>query len=254
VICTRILAATALWGIVTAVSAADEDTRVFELRTYYATPGRLDDLHARFRDHTLRLLDKHGVTSIGYWTPLDNPEHQLMFVLAYPSTEARDKALQAFMADSEWQEAWRASEADGPLVSKVESVLLRVTDYSPQVRPQVVADRVFELRTYIASPGNLDHLHARFRDHTVKLFEKHGITNIVYWTPLEGQPGAEDKLVYFVAHRSVESAKESFDAFRADPDWVAARAASEEKAGGSLTAPGGVQSLFVRATDYSPMR
>ncbi len=249
-----ILAVAIVLGIAGAAAAADLDTRVFEMRTYYAPPGRLDDLHARFRDHTLELFDKHGLTSIGYWTPIDNVDNKLIFVLAFPSREAREKAWKAFVADPAWKEARRVTEADGPIVSKAESVLLGATDYSPIVEPADVGDRIFELRTYIASPGNLGNLNARFREHTVKLFEKHGMTNVVYWCPLEGQPGAGEQLIYFLSHKSVDAAKASFDAFRQDPTWVAARAATEKKAGGSLTAPGGVQSEFLEATDYSPMR
>lgn len=249
-----IMAATVVLGIATAVTAKDADSRVFEMRTYYAAPGRLNDLHARFRDHTVRLFERHGLTSIGYWTPVENKENQLIFVLAFPSREAREQAWKAFMADPDWQAAHKASEADGPLVTKAESVLLSATDYSPHVAPQSVGDRVFELRTYLASPGNLPHLHARFRDHTVRLFEKHGITNVVYWAPLDDQPGAKDTLIYLLAHQSAEAAQSSFDAFRADPAWIAARAASEEKAGGSLTAPQGVRSVFLQPTDYSPLR
>ena len=248
-----LLAAAVVLGIATFADAAERDTRVFEMRTYYAPPGRLDDLHARFRDHTLPLLDKHGLTSIGYWTPIDNVDNKLIFVLAYPSREAREEAWKAFVADPDWQQARKVTEADGPIVGKIESVLLAATDYSPVVQPALVGDRVFELRTYVASQGNLGNLNARFREHTTRLFEKHGMTNVVYWCPIEGQPGAGEQLIYLLAHPSVDAAKASFDTFRTDPAWIEARAASEEKAGGSLTAPGGVRSEFLQATDYSPL-
>jgi hypothetical protein len=89
----------------------------------------------------------------------------------------------------------------------------------------------------------------------MKLFEKHGMTNVVYWHLLPGQPDADRTLIYLLAHKSPEAAKASFDAFRQDPDWVKARTASEEKAGGSLTEPkGGVVSEFLKPTDYSPLR
>jgi hypothetical protein len=245
----------ALAAAVGTAPAAEQEQRVFELRTYDSPAGRLDDLHARFRDYTLELFDKHGLTSIGYWVPIDNPDNQLIFLLAFPSREAREAAWKSFVADPRWQEARKKTEADGPIVSKVQSVLLGPTDYSPVVQPSKAdAERVFEMRTYIASPGNLDHLNARFGNHTVRLFEKHGIENIGYWCPLEGQPGAGEVLIYIIGHESVEAAEKSFGAFRQDPDWLAARKASEEKAGGSLTAPGGVQSLMMKATDYSPMR
>src|SRR5690606_21278274 len=99
-----------------------------------------------------------------------------------------------------------------------------------------------------------DDLNARFRDHTVALFKKHGMTNVAYWTLLEGQEGADTTLVYILGHKSVDHARASFDAFRKDPEWVKARQASEEKAGGSLTVQGGVKSLFMKPTDYSPLQ
>jgi hypothetical protein len=249
-----VLAATVLLGLASALVAGEQDTRVFEMRTYYAPPGRLDDLQARFRDHTLKLFEKHGLASIGYWTPIENPDNKLIYVLAFPSAEAKTAAWKAFFADPEWQEVKKRTEANGRLVTKVESIQLAATDYSPEIKPAANGDRVFELRTYTASPGNLKHLNARFREHTVELFKKHGITNIVYWNPMEGQPGAGEKLIYMLAHESVDAAKASFGAFRQDPAWIAARKASEEKAGGSLTVQGGVKSEFLKATDYSPMR
>src|SRR5205814_1714368 len=90
---------------------------------------------------------------------------------------------------------------------------------------------VYEIRTYYAAPGKLDALNVRFRDHTLKLFEKHGMTNVGYWVPLSDQKGAGDTLIYLLAHKSAEAAKASFDAFRKDPAWLAARKASEEQAG-----------------------
>jgi hypothetical protein len=85
-----------LTGFVTSLSvlAADKDreNRCYELRTYYAAPGKLEELHARFRDHTCALFEKHGISNLGYWVPLDNPENKLLYVLAYPSREAREKS------------------------------------------------------------------------------------------------------------------------------------------------------------------
>src|SRR5262249_41637871 len=145
-------------------------------------------------------------------------------------------------------------EKDGKLVSKVDSLLLNATDYSPPIKPVAGPERVFELRTYTASPGNLANLNARFRDHTLKLFEKHGMTNFAYWVPIKDQKNADVTLIYMLAHKSEDAAKASFKAFREDPDWVKAREESEKKAGGSLTAKDGVKSQFLKATDYSPTK
>ena len=109
--------------------------------------------------------------------------------------------------------------------------------------------QVFELRTYTTHPGKLDALHARFRNHTMKLFEKHGMTNVVYTTPMD-QPQSENTLVYLLAHKSREAAKASWDAFRNDPDWQKAKTASEEA--GPIVVK--ADSVFLTPTDYSPMK
>jgi hypothetical protein len=232
----------------------DKDSRVYEMRTYYAEPGRLDALNARFRDHTVRLFEKHGMTNVGYWVPVDNPDNKLVYILAYPSREAREKSWKEFFADPDWQKAQKESEANGKLVAKVDPVFLTATDYSPAIQPAKGEDRVFELRVYTASKGNLDALNDRFRQHTLKLFDKHGMTSVGYWVPMKDQKGADDTLVYILAHKNADAAKASWEAFRKDPDWLAARKASEEKAGGSLTAKDGVKSMYLKATDYSPIK
>jgi hypothetical protein len=105
------------------------NARVFEMRTYYCHPGRLEALNKRFREHTNRLFVKHGMELIGYWMPIDTPD-VLVYVLAYPSREAAVKAWAGFRGDAEWNTARKASEADGPIVLKVESVYMSPTDYS----------------------------------------------------------------------------------------------------------------------------
>jgi len=228
------------------------DTRFYEMRVYYAAPGKLADLNSRFRNHTTKLFEKHGMTNIGYWEPIDNTENKLVYILAYPSKEARDASWKAFGSDPDWQAAAKASEANGKLVDRVDSWYLQATDYSPVIQPSSKQPRVFELRTYTASPDNIENLHARFRDHTVKLFEKHGMTNIGYWRPADNASDKKDMLVYILAHPSKEAGEASFQSFRQDPDWVKALKASEEKGGGSLTTK--VESVYMRATDYSTIK
>jgi hypothetical protein len=239
-------------------SRADDskDPRCFELRTYYAAPGKLDDLNARFRNHTMQIFEKHGMTSIGYWTPTDNPENKLIYVLAFPTRDARETAWKEFTSDPEWKKVAAESEANGKLVTKVESEFLQATDFSPEIKPSAGPEpRVFELRRYTATPGNLPVLLKRFREHTVALFARHGMTNLFYWTLMPGQSGADNTLVYILAHPSKEAGDAQFKEFRADPEWVAAKDASEREGGGSLTVnPDGVKSVYMQPTDYSPTR
>jgi hypothetical protein len=109
------------------------DTSVFELRTYYAHPGKMAALHERFRKHTVKLFPKHGMTLVGFWKPADegDAERRLIYVLAFPSREAADRSWKAFGQDPDWVAVRDASEKDGKLVERIESVFMKATDYSP---------------------------------------------------------------------------------------------------------------------------
>jgi hypothetical protein len=106
--------------------------RVFEMRKYYTLPGRLDALNARFRNHTTKLFAKHGMENIGYWTPTEGPDagKLLVYILAYPSLEAKEAAWKGFRDDPEWKKVREESEKDGKIVEKVESTILKAMDYS----------------------------------------------------------------------------------------------------------------------------
>lgn len=112
---------------------AQAASRVFELRTYTAPEGKLNDLHKRFRDHTMRIFQKHGMTNIGYWQPQDEPRSQntLIYILAHSSREAAKKSWADFAADPEWKKVSAESQVNGRIVEKVESVFMNATDYSP---------------------------------------------------------------------------------------------------------------------------
>ena len=105
-------------------------TPVFELRTYTTNEGKLDDLHARFREHTMALFEKHGMHNVGYWVPVDQA-NTLIYLISHASLEAAEDSWQAFGADPEWRAVYQASIADGRLVKKIDSIFMTPTDYSP---------------------------------------------------------------------------------------------------------------------------
>ena len=118
------------WGL----AQQRQSTRFFELRTYTASPDRMDKLQARFRNHTMKLFEKHGITNVGYWTAAngENAERTLIYLLAYPTREAREASWKAFGADPQWQKVLAESQADGVrLAEKVESRYMAPTDFSP---------------------------------------------------------------------------------------------------------------------------
>ncbi|MCC6540098.1 MAG: NIPSNAP family protein [Bryobacterales bacterium] len=121
------------------------------------------------------------------------------------------------------------------------------------VATSFMSAEVYELRTYYCLPGRLDALNARFKNHTLKLFEKHGMVNVGYWVPQdepEKGPKKSNTLIYVIKHKSRDAAKASWDAFRKDPVWVAARDASEKD--GKIVER--VESVYMDAVPYSPMK
>ena len=230
---------------------------VYELRIYTTLPGRIDALNARFRDHTVRLFEKHGMTNIGYWEPIEEADGKgtkLYYLLGFPSMEAREKSFKDFSADPAWKAAREASEADGKILAPkgVQSIFLTPTDYSMFNLEPSKEPRVFALRIYGTPDGKLDALHDRFRNHTIKLFEKHGMTNIAYFTPVKAEDGKGRNLTYLLAHPTAEANAQSFGSFRNDPVWQKVKA--ETEANGSLTVPGGVKNILLKPTDYSPLK
>jgi hypothetical protein len=122
-----------LLGFAFAMHVFAADQRVFEIRTYTTPEGKLETLNKRFREHTMKLFERHGMTNVGYWMPQDAPlaGHTLIYIIAHQSREAAKKNWNEFNNDPEWKQVKAASEANGPVVTKVESVFVDPTDYSP---------------------------------------------------------------------------------------------------------------------------
>jgi len=115
---------------------AQATTGVYELRVYHAAAGKLGDLQSRFREHTIKLFDRHGMKSVAYWTPLDEPDknNTLIYILQHPSREAAAANWKSFQDDPEWKGVKEKSEVNGKLVEKVDSTFLALTDFSPRLR------------------------------------------------------------------------------------------------------------------------
>ncbi|HEY5313024.1 MAG TPA: NIPSNAP family protein [Pirellulales bacterium] len=138
-----------------------------------------------------------------------------------------------------------------PLISAAPLLCIAILSAGSPARGEEHASqtRIFELRTYHTHPGRLDALNRRFREHTNRIFAKHGMTIIGFWTPTEG-PDKDNKLVYMLAFTSREAADAAWNGFKADPEWKAAKAASEQD--GPIVKK--VISEFLQPTDYSPIK
>ena len=182
----------------------------------------------------------------------DGGGDKLIYLLAHKSRDAAKASWKAFSADPEWKEVAKRTTANGQIVAKAESLFLEAADFA---RPMDAgngkgAARVFELRTYTAAEGKLAALDARFRDHTIGIFARHGTTNLGYFHPTDADKGAGRTLVYLLAYPSREAAAASWKAFREDAEWVKVRTASEQ--GGKLTTK--VESVYLAPTDFSRIR
>ena len=244
-----------LLALAATVRAAD--LKVYELRTYTTEPGRLDALLTRFRDPTLKLFAKHGITNLAYWVPMDEKNGagaKLVYLLGYPSRDAAVASWKNFRNDPEWQAVAKASEAGGKIVAKVDSVFLAATPYSPAFKVGAAgAPRVFELRTYTTpDEKRLAALDARFGGGETDLFANAGMTGVIYTHPVDADKGAAHTLIYLLAHADRASAAASWQKFRTDPAWIKLRAESEKASGGSLTSK--TESMFLTPVDFSPTK
>ena len=227
---------------------------IYELRTYTTNDGKLDDLHARFRDHTVGLFKKHGMESVGYWVPTDEAKSKntLIYVLRHKSRDAAKASWSAFIADAEWKKVFAESRKDGPLLAKApESVYMDLTDYSPKFSGKEKSDdAVYELRIYRCNEGKLANLDARFRDHTIRIFDRFGIQSVAYWHPAD-EPDSKDTLIYIIRHDSRDAAKASWKSFGSDQEWKKVAKESQKDGRFLRERP---ESIYMKATDYSALR
>jgi hypothetical protein len=216
---------------------------IYEWRTYEATPGKLPALQTHL-EVAAGLFKKHQLGVLGFWTEEIGTGGQVNYMWIYEDLAEREKKLAAFGSDSVWkrQVAEETEREGGPVVARTHNTMLQLTPYSPTPR---LTTKIQEWRIYEAMPGKLPDLHNRFANHTLRLFENHGVTNIGYWTEVFG---TSNRLVYMLGYPSLGDREKSWAAFQADPDWQRARAESEIN--GPLVVK--TYARILRPTAYSP--
>ncbi len=215
---------------------------LYEFRVYDTMPGKLPALNDRFANHTIGFFKKYDIGIVGFWTAEIGVSNRLTYILSFDSMADREQKWGAFGADPGWLEVRAETEKDGAINRVVSNQFMRLTPYSPDPH---IATNVQELRVYDAVPGKLPNLHDRFSNHTIKLFEKHGIENVAYWTD---DVGTSNRLIYMLGYDNLGDREKSWAAFGADPDWQKARAESEKN--GALVRQS--RSTILRRTSYSP--
>ena len=228
---------------------------LYELRKYDLLPGKQPELLNRFATFTTLKWKEFGIQLTGFWTTEMGVSNQLVYILAWESFEERFTKFPAWQASPERAVKWEETERNGPLIRRVNNLMMEPTDFSPMDRgitysedAATRAPYMFELRQYDAMPNKRPDLIRRFGDFTLGCFEKHGFRQIGYWTPIMG--GDNHQLIYMLAWKSYEERTACFASFREDKERQEVFEASE--ANGPLVEK--VTNTIIRPTAFSPIR
>ena len=242
------------------VSADKKDGKLYELRFYTTNPGKLPDLHARFRDHTMKLFEKHGMENIIYWTVSegdaksnDDKDNLLIYVIAHKDEAAKDASWKGFSEDPEWKDVAKKSEENGKILAKApRAIFMRETDFSAADEPvnknSNAPARLWELRQYNDGPERVPHTVDRFGSGEKDIFAKNGMQTVKFWRATDNSA-----FIYLLAHKDKAASAESWKGFMGEfrefmtkyreshPNLPAGRGSGNEV-------------RFLIPTDYSPRK
>lgn len=221
---------------------------IHELRIYETAPGGLTSLNNSFANVTMNLFTKHGIQSFGYWTEDIGTNNRLVYIVEFENMAQRADSWASFRSDPDWQSHLKKQvEENRPGVQKVYNTILIPTTYSPK-QPKGGDGWVYELRQYDTEPGHVPALNDRFANVTMRLFEKHGIKNIGYWTE---DVGVSNRLDYIVAYENMAARETSRKGFLEDPEWQEATKKSLD-AGRPIVRT--IHNTVLKPTSYSPLQ
>ncbi len=197
--------------------------------------------------------------SVAYWHPIDELDSKdtLIYILRHDSRDSAKASWKSFGADEEWKKIAKESRKDGRILAKApDSQFMNAADYSPQFSSDKKSDdprnddTVFELRIYRTNQGKLENLDARFRNHTIRIFNRFEMQSVAYWHPVD-EPDSQDTLIYILRHDSRDAAKASWKSFLADEEWKKVAKESQQDGAFLRERP---ESIYMKATDYSAIR
>ena len=215
---------------------------IYEFRVYGAAPGKFSALCDRVAQLNVSFFLKHKIDMMGFWTDEIGTTNQLTYILTFDSQTDREEKWNRLVADQSRVQAFAGAEVNGPLFATEYNSFMEIMPYSPE--PQL-SSNVQELRFEHTLPGKVSALNDRYANHTMALFEKHGIESIGYWRELVG---VHQRLVSMLGYPSLGDREKSWVAFEADPEWQKVRADSERD--GPLVRE--CQSSILRLTPWSP--
>jgi len=242
--------------------AAPDPGRLYELRIYVTNPGKLPDLHQRFRNHTCQLFEKHGMENVIYWDVVEGDktdgtraENMLVYVLAHQDEAAREASWNAFRADPEWQAVAKKSEEQGKILAEAPiAILMRDVAFSPADEPanrdSAAAPRLFELRHYNDGPARVPFTVDRFGSGEVELFQQAGMLTLKFWRTTD-----DKSFIYLLAHADRQTSKKSWETFMGVfRDFMRDYNASGKAPPADAPRGQGFEVRFLKPTDYSPRK
>jgi hypothetical protein len=256
-----------LTGFAQAQDAEQEkEGKLYELRIYTTNPGKLPDLHARFRDHTMKLFEKHGMENIIYWNVSEGArgedeikDNLLVYIIAHKDEAAREASWKGFMNDPEWKEAAAKSEENGKILAMApRAILMRETDFSaadePPNKDSDAAPRLFELRQYNDGPDQVPSTVDRFGSGEKEIFTKHGMQTVKFWTATDNSA-----FIYLLAHKDRDASRKSWEGFVPEfrefmQEYNARNEDKNAPQTGRRRRRGGNEVRFLVPTDYSPRK
>jgi hypothetical protein len=250
-------------GLVSAPRADEPKapSKLYELRFYKANPGKLEALHTRFRDHTLKLFEKHGMENIIYWNVIEGTKqdgedalNMMIYVIAHKDEAAREASWKAFMDDPEWKEVYAKSEEGGKILAEApKSILMRDVDFSPAddvFTTDASESRIYELRQYNDGAARVPFTVDRFGSGEVELFTQAGMQTLKFWRASD-----DSAFIYLLGHKDREAAKSSWGSFMTsfkpfmDKYLAGGKAPKDDLPKGS-----GIEARYLKTTDYSPKK
>jgi len=233
-------------------SVARAAASYYELRIYAVTSNKLDAVLERFRDTVEPVRRKHGIVTVGYWSaPGTTNGGTFAYLMAAASKEELQKQEKQFGADPQFKDGYAASnKKHGKTVDKIDSLPQAVDatakfDFAAAAKP-----RVFDLRVYSVLPGKLDAFRARWRDHAVPIYARHGMQSLGWWVSDKKDAVGNDQLICLLAGDSLESLHQSIAVFHKDPNWQ--HVEKETERDGKLRS--GVAAFKLTSTDFSTLK
>ena len=235
-----------------AAALAGAELHYYELRVYTVTSNKMDGVLERFRETVDPVRRKHGITTVGYWSPPDTTNGgTFAYLMAAASKDALKEQEKAFGADPQFKEGYAVSNRKhGKTVDKIVSLPLSVAttarfDFTNSAKP-----RAFDLRIYSILPGKLDEFRSRWRDHAVPIYERHGLHSIGWWISDKKDGDGHDQFICLLAGKNVDTIQKSIGAFHKDPEWQ--RVEKETEKDGKLRS--GVIAYKLLPGDFSSLK